>query len=149
LIAPLVFTLLIFVLQQADYAKQSKSNPHPTPATLQGVNPCQGRRPGDPCITLMYYPEAVQNGINYTKIMEKFSILNAPRIGRTLNFNGALTDSKVTPSSPLDIVSVPNADFVYDYAITNPNMTLWAVGFSQSGPATPINIQYQVRTTLD
>ena len=92
IIAPFVFLLLIFVLQQADYANQSKSIPHPSLSDLQGVSPCQGANPGDPCITLMYYPKSVENGINYTKILEKFAQLNAAREGRdAFTFSSGLT----------------------------------------------------------
>ena len=91
IIAPFIFLLLIFVLQQADYANQSKSIPHPPESDLPGVGACQGRNPGDPCVTLMYYPKAVENGINYTQILEKFAALNEARTGVSLRFDSGLT----------------------------------------------------------
>lgn len=81
--------MLIFVLQQADYANQMKSTPHPPESDLPGVLSCQGRNPGDACITLMYYPKTVENGINYTRILEKFASLNAARTGVTFAFESA------------------------------------------------------------
>ena len=82
---------MIFVLQQADYANQSKAIQHPPLSDLSGVGACQGRNPGDPCITLMYYPKTVENGINYTSILEKFAALNSARTGVSLNFGSGLT----------------------------------------------------------
>jgi hypothetical protein len=39
----------------------------------------------------MYYPKTVENGINYTSILEKFAVLNAARTGISLNFGSGLT----------------------------------------------------------
>lgn len=44
----------------------------------------------------------------------------------------------------MDIVPVPDADFIYDFTLQNPNTTAWAVSFSQPAASTPINIQYQL-----
>jgi hypothetical protein len=40
-IAPFVFTLLIFILQVADHNNQKISNPHPSLGVLDGVRKCQ------------------------------------------------------------------------------------------------------------
>lgn len=105
----------------------------------------QGRNPEDPCITMMYYPSTVENGINYTKILEKFAVLNANRIGRTFKFASAISSKTTVPTASVDIVSIPNADFIYDYTILNPNVTQWGVTFSQSTlPNGGQNIRYQV-----
>lgn len=144
IVAPFVFLLLIFVLQQADYVNQLKSNPHPPESELPGVGSCQGRNPGDPCINLMYYPKAVENGINYTSILEKFVSLNAARTGVSFAFDSGLTDYTVKPSSSLGIVDVPSPDFIYNYSLKNPNVTRWGITFSQPAVATPLNIRYQL-----
>ncbi|KAH6568256.1 hypothetical protein BASA50_008934 [Batrachochytrium salamandrivorans] len=144
LLAPFIFQLLLFVLQQADYANQSLSNPHPPLGSLQGVQQCQGRDPGKPCINVMYTPDTTTNGVNYTKIMETFSRLNLPRSGYQFPFETAMTDYNIAPTKVHGMVPVPDSDFIYNYALKNPNSTAWAVTFNQPVISTPINIQYQL-----
>ena len=145
LLAPFIFTLLIFVLQQADYANQSKTILYPPISTLPGVTPCQGRNPGDPCITLMYYPAAIVNGIDYNAIITKFSELNAARTGKTFSVSSTASLSLSSePTSMVDIIAVSSPDFIYDYTLKYPNTTAWGVTFSSVGSGSSINIQYQV-----
>ena len=40
-IAPFIFTLLIFILQLSDHNNQKIANPHPTLGALDGVQKCQ------------------------------------------------------------------------------------------------------------
>ena len=49
-----------------------------------------------------------------------------------------------TLSTVLDIASVPDADYIYDYALLNPNTTAWGITFNQTGTGNAINIQYQL-----
>ncbi|KAJ3192478.1 ATP-binding cassette sub- A member 1 [Irineochytrium annulatum] len=141
--------LLLFVLQQADYAKQREQNLDPPSAVLQGVAGCQGRNPGDPCITIMYaVPEDVPNG-QYTKelydgFMSTFAELNAARMGLpVLNIESGIVDLNFKPTTQMGIVPVPNADFIYAYVLQNPNTTAWGVVFSDTDTQI-LNIQYQI-----
>jgi hypothetical protein len=43
-----------------------------------------------------------------------------------------------------DIVAVPDASYIYDFTIQNPNTTAWGVTFNQTGSGSSINIQYQL-----
>ncbi|OAJ36263.1 hypothetical protein BDEG_20455 [Batrachochytrium dendrobatidis JEL423] len=144
LLAPFIFQLLLFVLQQADYANQLVSNPHPPLGALQGVPRCQGRDPGSPCVSIMYTPDTTVNGVNYTKIMETFAKLNQPRSGYQFRFEAPMTDYTIVPTQVYDMVPVPNADFIYNYALKHPNATSWGLTFNQPAATTPINIQYQL-----
>ncbi|KAL2914225.1 hypothetical protein HK105_206322 [Polyrhizophydium stewartii] len=143
IVAPFIFHLLLFVLQQADNVNQSRSNPHPPLGALQGVQRCQGPDSGKPCVTIMYTPATTVNNVDYNKIMQTFSDLNQPRVGYSLNIESPFTDSAAGPTKVYDIVPVPDADFIYNYALKHPNTTAWGVTFSQTA-ASPINIQYQL-----
>ncbi|KAJ1330270.1 hypothetical protein BSLG_009585 [Batrachochytrium salamandrivorans] len=84
--------MLLFILQQADYANQRRSNPHPPLGSLQGVQRCQGRHSGGPCVSVMYTPDATVNGVSYTQIMQTFAELNQPRTGYSLKIESPITD---------------------------------------------------------
>ena len=54
-------------------------------------------------------------------------------------------DASKKLTSSIDIASVPSADFIYDYAIKQPNVTRWGITFSQSTlPNGGRNIRYQI-----
>lgn len=144
LVAPFVFTLLIYVLQAADTSNQLVSNIHPPLGALPGVSQCQGRDYGEPCITLFYYPASVVQGVDYSQIMRSFASKNAERTGYTLKIDPALSSVDESPTAVRDIIPVPNADFIYDYALKHPNTTAWGVTFNQAAAGLPVNIQYQL-----
>jgi ABC-type Na+ transport system ATPase subunit NatA len=135
--SPLVISILLFVLQLADTANQLKSDPYPVLGALPGVLPCEP----SPCVTLMFTNPP--SSVDYSKIMSTFATKNRERTGRSLKLEPALTS--VAPlSASLDIVPVPSADFIYDYAIKFPNTTAWGVVFNQPARPGPTNIQYQI-----
>jgi hypothetical protein len=70
--------------------------------------------------------------------MDHYSIL------KHIDTNTHLIDSSVALTSSLDIVPVPNSDFIYNYALLNPNTTSWGVSFNEAGTGSAINIQYQL-----
>ena len=43
-----------------------------------------------------------------------------------------------------DIVAVPDASYIYDFTIQNPNTTAWGITFNQTGSGSSVNIQYQL-----
>lgn len=144
LLAPLVFHLLLFILQQADYARQRTSNLYPTSSPLQGIYQCQGRVQSTPCINIMYTP-AIEP---YNSFMQKFIDLNTARTG--VAFVNT-TDSQVLgmglPGKTIDVMPVKDADFIYSYALQHPNTTRWAVVFNQTSNPNAVpstNIQYQL-----
>ncbi|KAL5032325.1 hypothetical protein RTP6_000451 [Batrachochytrium dendrobatidis] len=92
----------------------------------------------------MYTPDTTVNGVNYTKIMETFAKLNQPRSGYQFRFEAPMTDYTIVPTQVYDMVPVPNADFIYNYALKHPNATSWGLTFNQPAATTPINIQYQL-----
>lgn len=141
-LAPLLFHLLLFILQQADYARQRVSDLDPTPYSLNGIDACQGRNPDDPCIDIMYTP-AIEP---YSTFMTTFASLNKDRFGSALALDTDFPQTLSAPSRSFGIVPVPDADFIYDYALAFPNVTRWAVSFSQSDASTAETpqIQYQV-----
>ncbi|KAH6569427.1 hypothetical protein BASA62_004914 [Batrachochytrium salamandrivorans] len=162
LLAPLVFSLIMFLLQQADYASQvmPEASLHMPANQLQGVQRCQGVEPGKPCVTIMYAIEPaplndsapirplaealVPSDVNYTKILETFSILNQKRVGYRLNFEQPFTNYSTPATQIYDIVQVPSSQFIYNHTLQQSNVTAWAITFTQPVAATPINVQYQV-----
>ncbi|KAI9098683.1 hypothetical protein DFS34DRAFT_618514 [Phlyctochytrium arcticum] len=140
IIAPFVFMLLLFILQQADYSNQRRSNANPPSAPLQGVYGCQGATPESNCINLMYTPaDATTEGV-----LAIFTAKNAARTGQTAwQKEAALADANTRPNKKLGLVPVPDFGFIYDYALFNPNVTAWGVTFTDTiGP--PRNIAYQL-----
>ncbi|KAI8909840.1 hypothetical protein EDD86DRAFT_247174 [Gorgonomyces haynaldii] len=147
-IAPIVFCLLLFVLQQADTKNKMDSNPHPLETTLPGVQRCQGKNNiGDPCITLMFYPSVLPAvgtlpGLDIAQALNVFAKKNSERTGYELKTEQPRSTFDA-PDRVYDIVPVPSADFIYDYTLQNPNTTAWGVVFNQTG-TTIRNVQYQV-----
>ncbi|KAJ3299116.1 ATP-binding cassette sub- A member 1 [Borealophlyctis nickersoniae] len=139
-IAPIVFMLLLFVLQKADFANQEKRNAHPTPSDLQGIYNCQGLNPEDPCINIMYTPQNPQ----IDQFMTVFARKNANRTGESaFKIEQPLSDLSRKPTTKLGMVPVPNADFIYNYTLNNPNTTYWGITFTPT--TSPIqNIAYQI-----
>ncbi|KAJ3213534.1 ATP-binding cassette sub- A member 1 [Dinochytrium kinnereticum] len=143
ILAPLIFHLILFILQQADYANQRKSNLHPPIGALPGVSPCQGfNKKG--CILFMYYPQTTET----TAYMNKFAELNKKRTGETFTVaNNPLASVSYDPTSSdaRTIFPVASQDFIYNYALNNPNVTRWAVTFDTKNPGTPnVNVRYQL-----
>ncbi|KAJ3381664.1 ATP-binding cassette sub- A member 1 [Lobulomyces angularis] len=142
-LAPLIFQLLLFVLQRADYARQEIGIPHPTSTPLEGVYPCQGRNIDTACISIMYTPKTATTD----KIMQKFIAINSERISdhefKIQNEN--LIDFSL-PLSTLDIVPVPDSEFIYQYAFRNPNVTKWGITFTDANDINnpTFNLQYQI-----
>jgi hypothetical protein len=54
ILAPALFMVLLFLLQQANYANQRVSNLEPASRPLQGVFACQGPVP---CINILFTPD--------------------------------------------------------------------------------------------
>ncbi|CAG8489659.1 3135_t:CDS:2, partial [Dentiscutata erythropus] len=139
LIGPIIFLLLLYILQQADNSQRLKSNLHPTAYPLLGVQPCQGRTPSDSCINLMFTP----NDQASASIMKVFADNNFKRTGQKLNFEDSIATLDFIPTSTLGIVPVSDANFIYNYTLNNPNITLFGIEFStDQGP--PVNYRYQI-----
>ncbi|KAI8838123.1 hypothetical protein BC829DRAFT_404623 [Chytridium lagenaria] len=142
-LAPLLFHLILFILQQADYANQRKSNLNPPIGALDGVRPCRGFN-GRNCILFMYTPVTAET----TAYMNKFATLNKKRTGETINVATEPINSLSylpTSSDANTIYPVPSQDFIYNYALNNPNLTRWAVTFDTKNPgAANVNVRYQV-----
>ncbi|KAF9397196.1 ATP-binding cassette sub- A member 1 [Mortierella sp. AD011] len=139
LFGPIVFLFLLWILQKADTSRQLKSNYHPELWTLPGIDNCQGRTPEDPCINVMFTPDTPE----IRQILTTVNILNQAREPAVnLNFENAMTDVNTFPSSTLGMVPVPDGQFIYNYTLTNPNVTRFGIEFSIiQGP--PKNYAYQ------
>ncbi|CAG8565940.1 2194_t:CDS:2 [Paraglomus brasilianum] len=139
-LGPLIFILLLFILNEANKANEKKSNRHPIPYDLDGVVRCQGRNEGDPCINILFTPDNPEN----RQILQIFSAKNAQRTGQALlnfeNVNLALTD---VPTDNLGIIPVADAQFIYDYTLQNPNTTLFGIEFTTVRQPT-VNYRYQI-----
>ncbi|TPX33176.1 hypothetical protein SmJEL517_g03814 [Synchytrium microbalum] len=139
-VAPFVFMILLYVLQQADYANQGKANLHPGQAPLQGIQRCQGPTYGSPCVTIMYTPADPI----YTGFMSTFAAINGPRMGDVpMVIESAVSDPGFFPARQMDIVPVPNADYIYNFTLYHPNYTSWGIVFNYSPTPNP-NYQYQI-----
>ncbi|KAJ3192282.1 ATP-binding cassette sub- A member 1 [Irineochytrium annulatum] len=143
-VAPFIFHLILYVLQQSDFAAQRVSNPYPPTSPLEGVPPCQGATTKSYCLLFLYYPATSQT----TSFMTTFAAVNSRRTG---------TDLTVLPTTTLmpgyapvagDETTIRPAESVqgiYDYALAKPNTTRWAVVWdveTLSGPN--LNVRYQV-----
>ncbi|KAI8820139.1 uncharacterized protein EV422DRAFT_531784 [Fimicolochytrium jonesii] len=140
IVAPIVFMLLLLVLQQASNANQRKEVLDPFEAPLQGVYNCQGKDPDSPCINIMYTPQSP----DINSVMATFAAKNAARTGEAaFAVETALTDVKFKPTRKMGIIPVANQDFVYEYSLVTPNVTAWGINFTDTvGP--PRNFAYQV-----
>ncbi|KAG0211088.1 ATP-binding cassette sub- A member 1 [Mortierella sp. GBA30] len=141
LLGPILFLFLLWLLQKADTSRQLRSNYHPEAWSLPGIDQCQGASPKDPCINIMFAPDTPE-------IRQILSTVNSRNQIREpsiqLGFETAMTvsDLKTRPSSTLGMVPVPNAQFIYDYTLQNPNTTRFGIEFSiVQGP--PKNYVYQ------
>ncbi|KAJ3267738.1 ATP-binding cassette sub- A member 1, partial [Terramyces sp. JEL0728] len=103
-----------------------------------------GRNPGNPCISIMYTPATVENGVDYTQIMKVFAQKNGERTNSVFNVESSPLSDLSAPTKIYDIVPVQNADFIYNYALQNPNTTSWGITFNQPANSQNINIQYQL-----
>eukprot|EP00842_Homolaphlyctis_polyrhiza_P002456 jgi/Hompol1/3210/HPOL_001591-RA len=138
--APVVFMLLLFALQQADYANQSRSNFNPPSSALEGVYRCQGRGSAS-CINLMFTPDTPAT----RAYLQVFADQNAKRTGEpALKFESAINDVTFLPNRAIDMVPVPQPEFLYQYTLRNPNVTAWGIQINDVPSATPRNVQYQI-----
>ncbi|KAI9344588.1 hypothetical protein BDR26DRAFT_835595 [Obelidium mucronatum] len=139
-VAPLIFHLVLFVLQQADYSNQKLSNPHPPVGALDGVKPCTSYTGN--CLLMMYYPQTAET----TQYMQNFANANQNRTGTTFKIaTSPITDANYSPSKDdaSTIYPVSSQDFIYNYALNHPNVTRWAVTFDTV--TTPyVNVRYQL-----
>jgi hypothetical protein len=76
--------------------------------------------------------------------MRVFAAKNAERTGYQFKFENAFGSVTDAPSRVLDIVPVPDADFVYNFTLQNPNTTAWAISFNQPASSPSLNVQYQL-----
>ncbi|CAG8495553.1 10807_t:CDS:2 [Ambispora gerdemannii] len=134
---PFMFLLLLFILQKADNVVQKKAYYHPKSYPLLGVLQCQGRHESSPCINVMYTPE------KHKDIMQAFSTNNQKRTGQSMPLEDVKLDLTTRPDKKLGIVAVPDATFIYNYTLNNPNVTLFGIEFTiEDGP--PTNYRYQI-----
>ncbi|ORZ10899.1 ABC-2 family transporter protein-domain-containing protein [Catenaria anguillulae PL171] len=136
--APVLFTTLLLLLQTLYVQRQRRERLYPTPATLDGVQLCQGVVESAPCVTVMYTPDTPATRL----IMRTFSEKNKERTGKALELTAnALTDTS-RPQSKIGIVPVPNPDFIYNYVLTNPNTTQFGVAFQSTLPTARYQLWY-------
>ena len=132
--APALFMLLLYVLQQADYSNQRKSVLHPESSALEGVYNCIS-----PCINVMFSPL----NENTTGIMKVFTALNAKRTGEPeWKLENPISGMQI-PEAIMGMVPVENENFIYQYALNQPNFTQWAITFDQTFDPSPA-IRYQI-----
>ncbi|RIA85383.1 hypothetical protein C1645_781967 [Glomus cerebriforme] len=139
IICPILFLLLLFILQKSDNQQRLKSILHPSSYPLNGVQHCQGFYTDSPCINLMFTPDTVEN----RAILSIFATNNERRTGKPLAFSDVTLDISKIPDETLGMVPVANPDFIYDYTLQHPNVTTFGIEFnSLAGP--PINYRYQI-----
>ncbi|KAI8872266.1 hypothetical protein GQ42DRAFT_161448 [Ramicandelaber brevisporus] len=139
LIAPIVFMLLLFAMNNAYKTQMTRSDPHPTAENLAGVPLCQGATSGDPCVTIMYTP-AVPETEQIMKIFAAKNVQNhggakldiapaqvADQLGVTRHMD--LFQLK-KPQSQLGIVAVPSSEAIYNYTLRFPNTTAFGLEFT-------------------
>ncbi|KAG0269989.1 ATP-binding cassette sub- A member 1 [Actinomortierella ambigua] len=142
LLGPILFLLLLWILQKADTARQLRSNYHPESWTLPGITNCQGRTPTSPCVNLMFTPDTPE----VRQILETVNSRNQVREPKvSFQFEQpwtVATNAMAAPERTYGFVPVPNTDFIYQYGIQFPNTTRFGIEFSiVDGP--PKNYRYQ------
>jgi hypothetical protein len=97
--APFLLMMLLFGLQLADWARQSKVISNPPAVELGGINRCI---PGAlPCINLLYFPDSEQ----VRSFLTVFAENNAIRTKQPkFIFDGAITSTSSPPAQNLDMV---------------------------------------------
>ncbi|KAJ3275448.1 ATP-binding cassette sub- A member 1 [Terramyces sp. JEL0728] len=137
--APLMFMILIYIFQQADFSIQSMSNKNPASHSLSGVYGCTPQsRKG--CINIMYTPDTAA----VRSYLSAFAQKNALRTGEpAFDLQSGVTALNQVPLQKVGMIPVANTDFLYRYVVTNPNTTNWGINFDiKTGTVT--NIRYQV-----
>ncbi|KAJ3123094.1 ATP-binding cassette sub- A member 1 [Nowakowskiella sp. JEL0407] len=144
LISPLVFHLLLYILQSGDYARQRTEYLNPPESKLSGIYQCTPTRSIPGCYTIMYTNKTTDSNNFIDSVMRTFSQKNMEKTGIELGFEtNLLEDIKIIPKNPRGIVRAISDDFVYEYTLNNPNVTRWGLTFSIV--ETPrLNIQYQI-----
>ncbi|KAJ3113665.1 ATP-binding cassette sub- A member 1 [Physocladia obscura] len=138
--APLIFHLVLYVLQQADYSNQRISDLHPPIGALSGVPPCTSYTGN--CLLFMYYPQTAET----TQYMKNFASANLNRTGVSFTISSTvLSDPNYSPSSDdkATIYPVQSQDYIYNYALNHPNVTRWAVTFD-TVTSPHLNVRYQL-----
>ncbi|KAJ3258613.1 ATP-binding cassette sub- A member 1 [Chytriomyces hyalinus] len=140
-IAPALFMLLLFGLQKAQNDALSVANPHPVGAPLDGVPACQPA-PDKGCALMLFHPNTPET----SQFMSNFAAINSQRTGSNFSVSSqVISDLSWMPSASdaLNIFPVNSHDFIYNYALSRPNATRWAVTFDIL--QTPsLNVRYQV-----
>ncbi|KAG9301727.1 hypothetical protein G9A89_002959 [Geosiphon pyriformis] len=137
-IGPFLILSLLCILQKADINKD-RDNLHPGSYPLLGVLPCQGHKNDNHCINVLYTPETEEN----KKIMQIFSANNEKRTNKPIPMEDIKLDINYKPDKNFGIIAVPDASFIYNYTLYNPNITLFGIEFTTvSGP--PTNYRYQI-----
>ncbi|KAI9184343.1 hypothetical protein H9P43_003396 [Blastocladiella emersonii ATCC 22665] len=144
--APVIFTLLLLLLQSLYTARQKRETLNPKAYPLSGVVRCQGATPAGPCITVMYTPDNDATRL----VMRTMAAKNAARTGLApLELAAQPLSSLAPPSSQVGIVAVPSADFIYDYVLQNPNSTQFGVHFQATLPAAKYQLWYNTTQALN
>ncbi|KAG9307579.1 hypothetical protein G9A89_023144 [Geosiphon pyriformis] len=139
LVGPLLFLILLLILQKADNSVQRESYLHPKSYPLLGLLPCQGVNDNDRCINVLYTPDTGDN----KKIMQVFSANNQKRTGKSIPLEDTKIDINYKPEKNMGIIAVPDAPFIFNYTLNNPNVTLFGIEFT-SVPGPPTNYRYQI-----
>ncbi|CAG8573287.1 3953_t:CDS:2 [Acaulospora colombiana] len=83
------------------------------------------------------------NSPDSTAIMQIFANNNAKRTGNALNIENVNLGLNDKLEKTLGIVPVQDANFIYNYTLLNPNVTMFAIEFS-TDPGPPTNYRYQI-----
>ncbi|KNE56287.1 hypothetical protein AMAG_02112 [Allomyces macrogynus ATCC 38327] len=144
-IAPIIFSLLLALLQRLYVVKQKSGTAHPKSYPLTGVLPCQGVTTSSPCITIMYTPDTPSTQL----VMKTFVEKNAARTGAQLALESPALSDNTPPSKQMGVVAVPNPDFIYNYVVQNPNSTQFGVAFQSDLPNARYQLWYNTSQTVN
>ncbi|PVU98300.1 hypothetical protein BB559_001689 [Furculomyces boomerangus] len=132
IVSPIVFLVLMFALQKGSNSVYGKSILNPTTYPLGPLDICRGVTRSSPCINLMYYPKSEDTD----SIMQLFANQNLERSGlspssdQAIKFEGEFDLQIDTPPNKMyGIVSAPEQNFIYNYALNNPNTTAFGITF--------------------
>ncbi|GJJ72632.1 hypothetical protein EMPS_04990 [Entomortierella parvispora] len=108
---------------------------------MDGIHQCKPEPLSNACMTIVYAPQDAET----TQIMNYFQTQNQARTGSALTVETNAWDSMSVPKNDMGIVPMASDQFIYDYALANPDTIQLGVVFTKETPAGgPIHWNYQI-----
>ncbi|KAG0044751.1 ATP-binding cassette sub- A member 1 [Gryganskiella cystojenkinii] len=144
IILPVLVMGIVYGVQKAytsDNGKVTAADNSVVTWKMDGIHQCKPEPLSNACMTLVYTPQNAET----TQIINYFQTQNQNRTGSALAIETNVWNSMSVPKNDMGIVPVPSDQFIYDYALANPDTIQLGVVFTKEAPAGgPIHWNYQV-----